>query len=166
MLLKRKQAELIVSRIGADILASDNMQLEKSFIQHGQVSVYAHSVAVAVMCVMLAALLKMRVDRRKLVRGALLHDYFLYDWHIPDRSHRLHGFRHPHTAAENAQRDFELCSVEKNMILSHMFPLGRVLPRHKESVLLCAADKLCATKETFSGLRAKLAQHFSRRKSA
>ena len=30
------------------------------------------------------------------------------------------------------------------MILSHMFPLGRVLPRHKESVLLCAADNAAA----------------------
>ena len=34
------------------------------------------------------------------------------------------------------------------MIRSHMFPLGRVLPRYRESLILCAADKLRAAGET------------------
>ena len=41
------------------------------------------------------------------------------------------------------------------MILLHMFPLGIVLPRFRESVILCVADKICATAETSVGCFAK-----------
>lgn len=82
----RAKAFEIVRLFGSEIISSDGMQLEKQFIQHGSVSVYAHSVAVAVMCVRLAMLLPFAVDLRALVRGALLHDYFLYDWHDGDKA--------------------------------------------------------------------------------
>ena len=51
-------------------------------------SVYEHSLAVARMCLRIAKYFPGEVDMRSLVRGALLHDYFLYDWHIPDESHK------------------------------------------------------------------------------
>ena len=70
-------------KYGADILYSPGMQLEKEFLQHGDVSVFAHSVAAACTCLLFARLLrkylKIRLNERALVRGALLHDYFLYD---------------------------------------------------------------------------------------
>ena len=53
---------------------------------------------------------------RSLVRGALLHDYFLYDWHIPDESHKWHGVTHAGDALKNARRDFELNEIEQDMI--------------------------------------------------
>lgn len=133
---------------GSDILASANMQLEKQFMQHGNVSVFDHSVAVACTCIWLADRLRIRVDERALVRGALLHDYFLYDWHVPDKSHRWHGFFHAGKALANASRDFTLGKIERDMIARHMFPLNITLPRYRESVILCIADKLCATEET------------------
>ena len=49
---------------GSDILASANMQLEKQFMQHGNVSVFDHSVAVACTCIWLADRLRIRVDER------------------------------------------------------------------------------------------------------
>lgn len=58
------------------------MQSEKNFRQHGRMSVYEHSLAVARMCLRIAKYFPGEVDMRSLVRGALLHDYFLYDWHI------------------------------------------------------------------------------------
>ena len=104
-------------RYGADILYSPGMQLEKDFLQHGEVSVFAHSIAVACVCLLLARLLhrclKIRLNERALVRGALLHDYFLYDWHVPDKSHRLHGFFHARRALRNASRDFALGEIER-----------------------------------------------------
>ena len=133
---------------GSDILASANMQLEKQFMQHGNVSVFDHSVAVACTCIWLSDRLRIRVDERALVRGALLHDYFLYDWHVPDKSHRWHGFFHAGKALANASRDFTLGKIERDMIARHMFPLNITLPRYRESVILCIADKLCATEET------------------
>ena len=143
-------------RYGADILYSPGMQLEKDFLQHGEVSVFAHSIAVACACLLIARLLhrylKIRLNERALVRGALLHDYFLYDWHVPDPSHRLHGFSHPRRALENAERDFPLGPIERDAIVRHMFPLTLAPPKYREGALICAADKLCALCETVSAL--------------
>lgn len=135
---------------GKDILASERMKEEKNYLQHGSVSVFEHSVNVACTCVMLSHRLSIAVNERAVVRGALLHDYFLYDWHDPDPSHRLHGFSHPRTALTNAARDFSLNDIEKDMILKHMFPLTLMPPRYRESFLICIADKLCAVCETVS----------------
>ena len=145
---KNKSAEIAVRLHGGDILASHGMQLERGFYQHGSVSVYDHSFAVAVMCVRLSRFLRIRTDLRALVRGALLHDYFLYDWHQKDSSHRLHGFRHPKTALGNAQRDYHLNWKEKNIIARHMFPLIPVPPQCREAWIVCLADKWCALGET------------------
>ena len=138
----------VLHKYGRDILESGGMEREKEFMHHGKTSVYEHSVAVALMCIGIAAFLGIRVNRRALVRGALLHDYYLY-----------HGFIHADTALRNAQRDFALGAIEKDMIKKHMFPLNIALPKYRESVILCAADKICATRETVSGMisRARLA---------
>ena len=145
----KETAATVVRRYGGDILGSQGMLLSQSFRQHGDVSVALHCFFAAVVCVRLARALALRVDTRALVRGALLHDYFLYDWHDPDPSHRLHGFRHAGFALRNAGRDFSLGPIERNMIASHMFPMNLVLPRFRESLLLCLADKICSFCETF-----------------
>lgn len=154
----------ILLKHGADILFSPNMQSEKQFLQHGKVSVFTHSVAAACTCIRIARILRVRLgirlNERALIRGALLHDYFLYDWHIPDRSHRLHGFFHARRAFENASRDFALGEIERDMILRHMFPLNLIPPACPESMILCAADKLCALGETLT--RASRYQKISR----
>ena len=151
-MLRKERAERIIRRYGRDILNSDGMHIEKNCLQHGQISVYEHSYMVAVLCVELAIMCRIRADMRALVRGALLHDYFLYDWHEKDKSHRLHGFIHAERALKNAESDFRLTDIERNMIRAHMFPLNLVLPRYRESVLLCVADKICATRETVAGM--------------
>lgn len=144
----------MLSRFGEDILRSPGMQSEKSCLQHGNVSVFTHSVAVACTCIWLSRLLyrflRIRMNERILIRGALLHDYFLYDWHVPDKSHRLHGFFHARQAWKNASRDFALGEIERDMILRHMFPLNLRPPAYRESIILCIADKLCAAEETLS----------------
>ena len=93
--------------------------------------------------------LHIKVDRKSLVRGALLHDYFLYDWHEPVLAHKIHGFTHPGIAWRNAERDFDMNPVEKNIIRRHMFPLTPIPPAKIESIIVCIADKRCALCETF-----------------
>ncbi|MDY2921984.1 MAG: HD domain-containing protein [Eubacterium sp.] len=124
------------------------LKKEKEYMQHGSTSVYEHSVKVAYISLCLAKWLHLKVDPVSLMRGALLHDYFLYDWHEKDRSHRLHGFRHASTALRNAERDFQLNEVEKNIIARHMFPLNPIPPKYKEAWVVCLADKYCAFLET------------------
>ena len=97
-----------------------------------------------------------QVDRAALIRGALLHDYFLYDWHEKDDSHRLHGFTHPRTALRNACADWTLTDREQNIILRHMFPLTPVPPACREGWLVCLADKLCAVQEMVTTRTARL----------
>ena len=137
-----------IARHGGDILASPGMGVERSIPQHGITSVYGHSLNVAFTALITARRLRLRVDERALVRGALLHDFFLYDWH--ERGHgMLHGVTHPQAALANAKKAFPLSEVEADVIARHMFPLDPRPPRHRESWLVSLADKRCAVCETF-----------------
>ncbi len=138
----------MIKYYGKEILESKNMQKEKTFMQHGNISVFDHSVAVTIKCLKIAHKLGIPVDQKTLIRGALLHDYFLYDWHESDKSHRLHGFTHAKKALLNAEKEYELNDIERNMIYCHMFPLNLRIPKFRESIILCIADKIVATKET------------------
>jgi uncharacterized protein len=143
---------VLLRRYGGDILDSWGMQQEKRFIQHGTITCYQHSVLVACVSIRLAQRLGVQVDMAGMIRGALLHDYFLYDWHIPNDGHSLHGFTHARRALANAERDFVLTDVERDVIVKHMFPMNPALPRCRESILVTLADKLCASREVFWAL--------------
>ena len=139
----------IIRKYGSDILESESFQREKDFIQHGTTSTYAHSLCVAYMSVWLAVRKKNKVDMRSVVRGALLHDYFLYDWHEKNEYHNLHGYTHAKRAMENARRDFNISAKEAEIIYCHMFPLNiSRIPHSREARLVCVADKMVAGSET------------------
>ena len=143
-----------VDRAARQLARAGRLDLTREFIQHGDVTVYAHVTSVARASLSFAERLDrvgISVDRASLLRGALLHDYFLYDWHDPDPSHRLHGFRHPLFALARAEEDFELTPRERNIIARHMFPLVPVPPTCREAWIVCLADKWCALCETVAG---------------
>ena len=141
-------AEEMLWEYGGDILRSPTMDQERTIPQHGSTTCYDHSVAVTLCSIRLAQKWGWDVDWRSLVRGALLHDYFLYDWHEKDGGHRLHGFRHPAFALYNASKDFSLNRKERNIIARHMFPLTVLPPRCLEAWIVCFVDKYCAFSET------------------
>ena len=119
------------------------------FIQNGSTSLYNHCRNVALMSLKIARSFKIKVDEDSLVRGALLHDYYLYDWHDKLARPHLHGFFHPGIALKNALEEFDLNSTEKDIIKHHMFPLTLVPPSTKEGWIVSVADKLCSLYETF-----------------
>lgn len=119
----------------------------KNYIQHDSITVYAHCVNVARMSVRIAKWLPIQVNMDALVIGALLHDYFLYDWHDGKGRH-FHGFTHPECAFRNAEKDYTLSPRVKNIIIRHMFPLTLVPPTCTEAWIVCIADKICAIEET------------------
>ena len=133
------------------LLKHPQVQQMEAFIQHGSVSCLEHSVAVAELSFWLCRKLGIHADVNSLVRGALLHDFFLYDWHEKDASRSgLHGFTHPRAALHNANKTFLLNKREQDIILKHMWPLTlRSCPKYRESAIVCAADKCCSLWETF-----------------
>lgn len=133
-----------------DILGSRNFRRTKEHIQHGNVTVNSHVINVARYSLALSERLHIRCSRRELVRGALLHDYFLYDWHRPDpvNPHKLHGFYHPGIALRNASREYQLTDREKDIIRNHMWPLTVKPPGCREAWIVTAADKWCSLLET------------------
>ena len=139
----------MVYYFGQDILSSPKIKQLDQYKHHRTTTIYYHSLAVADLSLFYANFIEkwfnIHADRFSLVRGALLHDYFLYDWHTS--SSKFHGIKHPKIAYENALKDFELNKIEANIIRRHMFPLTLIPPRYKESILICIADKWVAIKE-------------------
>lgn len=141
--------EALVKRTADKLEAESRYSMTHEFIQHGAVSVYDHCISVAEESLRIARTMNIKVDTEALIRGALLHDYFLYDWHDnPDGRHNVHGFTHPYTALKNAREDFDLSLRECDIIVHHMFPLVPLPPHCREAWIVCLADKICATRET------------------
>ena len=132
------------------------VQKMRRFTQHGSISTYRHCADVTRLCFWLNRRLHLGADERTLVRGAFLHDLYLYDWHDKDPSHKWHGFHHADKALENASEHFHLNRKEKQMIYCHMWPLNLTrIPKSREALILCVSDKLCALRETFLCRRAR-----------
>ena len=133
-----------------DILKSNNFQSTKDYIQHGTVTVNSHCINVARHSILLAQRLGIQYNHRELIRGALLHDYFLYDWHDKDHINpfKLHGFFHPGIALRNASEEYELTEREKDIIRKHMWPLTVIPPMCREAWNVTAADKWVSLMET------------------
>lgn len=134
--------------LAADVLADPDFIAAGRHLQHGTTSVYEHSVHVAFTAFCMAVRLRRPVRLQELVRGALLHDYFGYDWHEKGGGHRLHGFFHPKRACRRAEKKYALTRVERGIILRHMWPLTLLPPCTREAWIVTAADKLCALDET------------------
>jgi uncharacterized protein len=146
--LPSQEFDCVFSGYAAPILESGKLSRTSGYIQHGTTSCYSHSISVAYYSLRLAESLGISCDFGSLVIGALLHDYYLYDWHDKDSSHRLHGFKHPKTALNNAMQDFDLNPVEQDIIMRHMFPLTPIPPKYLESLIVCLTDKFCSLAET------------------
>lgn len=128
----------------------------KNFIQHGDTTVYAHVIAVAKKSIEVAEKYNLNVDMDSMIRGALLHDYFLYDWHDGKRERCIHGFTHPMKAYRNAKSELKLNKIEKDIIIKHMFPLTPLPPRYLESWVVTYSDKYVSLVETLRGIPVKV----------
>lgn len=131
---------------------SENTRFDetKNFIQHGNTSVYTHVISVAKKSIEIAEKYNLKVDMDSMIRGALLHDYFLYDWHDGKRERWIHGFTHPMKAYKNAKSEINLNRLERDIITKHMFPLTILPPSYLESWIVTCADKYVSAVETLS----------------
>lgn len=146
--LLSEQELRVFHEYAVDILSHPQVQGMQQYIQHGSVNCFEHSQAVALLSLWLCSRLPLSADERSVVRGALLHDFFLYDWHEKQDIPGLHGLTHPQTALHNARKYFSLNPREENIILRHMWPLTWPAPKYKEAFIVCLADKYCSLWET------------------
>lgn len=142
-----ESAEIYISQI----IEKSRLKETNQFIHHGHTTILEHNMAVARKAYRIAKGLKLKVSEKELIFGAMLHDYYFYDWHEKDAGHRLHGYYHPGISLKNAIKEMELTNIEKDIIKKHMFPLTLSPPKYKESVIVCLADKICALEETIRG---------------
>ena len=103
---RQKRIHALLKEHGADILNSENFKGTRRHIQHGNMTVHNHVIDVAGYSLLINKKLRIGCNKHDLIRGALLHDYFLYDWHEKDRSHRLHGLFHAKPPCGMQKRTF------------------------------------------------------------
>lgn len=154
MNLTKQQKIYFLNTINEILKHSEIYKMDK-FIQHGKVSCLSHSIAVAYYSYITAINLPFRIDYKSLIRGAMLHDFFLYDWHDKNKGVKLHAFKHPKIAYENAQKFFDINKIEKDIILRHMWPLTLIPPKYIESVIVNCVDKSVSVFETFKLFKSK-----------
>lgn len=147
---QRRKFYRLLKENASDILHSENFQKTRHHIQHGTMPVYRHCLNVAKQSIQINKALGLGCSERDLIRGALLHDYFLYDWHDKNRENyqKLHGFYHPGIALKNARKEYHLTRREEDIIKKHMWPLTVVPPLCREAWVVTAADKYCSLLET------------------
>lgn len=122
------------------------------YTQHKGQTKLSHVENVANTSFNLAEKLHWNIDEKKLAKGALLHDFYMYNATDSDISAFKHVKDHPKIALQNARKHFLLEKKEENIIRSHMWPLTLFHPpRSREALLVCAADKYCAVKEFQAG---------------
>lgn len=125
--------------------------LMKKYIQHGQISTYEHVMSVVRLSFYLNRRFHLGASDAQLVRGAFLHDFYLYDWHENGYPGRLHGLHHPAIALKNAMQRYKLTPAERNIIESHMWPLTPfAIPKCRAAFIVCLADKICSAYETIA----------------
>ncbi|MBR6258842.1 MAG: HD domain-containing protein [Oscillospiraceae bacterium] len=149
--LKNARKERFHEMIGEYRNIPDVESMER-FVQHGNTSTLGHSENVAWISFLANEKLHLNADEKTLVEAALLHDFYLYDWHDTksDRTVRkAHRHNHSDIACENAVERFEIPKKTQDAIRSHMWPVSiKKVPKSKEAAILCMADKYCAFVET------------------
>jgi uncharacterized membrane protein/HD superfamily phosphodiesterase len=149
-----------------DILQHEEFLKLKDYFHHNS-SIYAHVHDVAYFSYRICKYFKL--DFRSAARGALLHDFFLYDWRnhdVPDLPRgKFHGLAHPAIAVANAKRHFLINDIEEDIIKKHMWPLTIVPPKYKEAYIVSFADKYLSSREFINDYKKRINRHQEKRVS-
>lgn len=137
-----------------------NVEFKKLYnIEHHGISRMEHSIKISYYSYKIAK--KLRMDYVSVARGGLLHDFFLDGDERDSKRKFLDTFIHPKKALNTTIKNFNVNEIEKNIIVSHMFPIYLSLPKYKESVIVNLVDKVIGFKELIRGFGCKCKYQFN-----
>lgn len=93
---------------------------------------------------------KHNLNYESVAKAGLLHDFYF------NRIEECNNFadkvkvfakEHPEDALKNAEGRFYLTPLERDIIVSHMWPASVHIPKHRESLILSIVDKFYSLKE-------------------
>lgn len=128
-------------------------------IEHHGISRMEHSLKVSYYSYKIAR--KIGFDYESVARGGLLHDFYLDGDERSGKSKFVDTFIHPKKALDTSRKYFDLNSIEENIIISHMFPIYKSLPKYKESALVNLVDKVIGLHEMLREVRCKTVYKFN-----
>ena len=150
-----KEEEKQLEDVYQSFLHDERILKMKEISMHRGSNCYIHSFKVAKLAIK-RALRHKKGNLYTILVGAILHDYYLYDWRKDRSKMRHHMSNHPYVAAKNAERDFEIHESIKKVIHSHMWPVNITdFPKTKEARIISNADKTIYLKEIICSKRYK-----------
>lgn len=129
-------------QITSDISEHPEFQKLKNYTHHLHTTRWQHCMNVSWYTYLWCK--KLSLNYTEAARGALLHDFFLYDYHTEQPIPGKHADVHPLAAFTNAEKYFEVTDIMRDCILNHMWPTAGIRPATPEGLIVTAADKYCA----------------------
>lgn len=123
------------------IISNKEYKKTKNCIHHGM-NRYDHMIRVSYYSYKITKFC--RLDYKATTRASALHDFFLEDLEENKTKELL---IHPELALKNALQYFELNPLEQDIIKSHMFPLGKNVPKYLESWIVDVVDDIASIYE-------------------
>ena len=122
----------------------------KDISMHRGSNCYIHSFKVAKKAIK-KSINKKNINLEVVLIGAILHDYYLYDWRQDRSKLKKHAKNHPGIAINNAINDFDISDDVKNVIKTHMWPINiKAFPNTKEAKIVSLSDKAVTIRESMT----------------
>lgn len=133
-------------KIVENIFQNKEFNRLKTEVHHHNSTRYNHCVEVSQKTYRICK--KLNLDYKSATKAALLHDFYFNDEFENKKDSLLN---HPKKAKENAMKITNLTIKEQNIIESHMYPIGKKMPKHIESIIVDLVDDYVAIKEKLGG---------------
>ena len=150
-----EERKLELEAIYQKFLHDERIKKMMDIPMHRGSNCYFHSFKVAKLAIK-NALRHKKVLLEAVLISAILHDYYLYDWRTDRQKLKGHGHNHPYIAAKQAEEDFDVDTIVKKAIETHMWPINfSDFPKTKEARIVSIADKMIAIREASTSIAYK-----------
>jgi len=123
------------------IIQNEEYQKTKFYTHHG-LNRYDHMVRVAYYSYKITKVL--HLNYQEATKGAVLHDFFFNE---EEKNKMVRLVEHPEMAYLNASKYFDLSDLEEDIIRTHMFPIGKKVPKYLESWIVDLVDDVASIYE-------------------